>query len=112
MASTQSDTKPATQPSPTAKEHPPLFHLGKVKSKHTKRLKKGRGPAMDEVHQAIAKAKSAIPGSENHHPLVISYEEKPRKAGKKNKIKMFGMEIDRKKLKKNMKKRGVRAKFL
>lgn len=112
MATTQSDTKPATQPSPTATERPPLFHLGKIKNKHAKRLKKGLGPAMDEVHQAIAKAKSTIAGSENHQPLVVSYEEKPRKGGKKNKIKMFGMKIDRKKLKKNLKKRGIGASFL
>ncbi|NUN99102.1 MAG: hypothetical protein HUU01_00650 [Saprospiraceae bacterium] len=93
-------------------QHPPLIHLGKVKEKNAKKLKKGKGNTMNEVHMAIQQIQSGLEGS-NHHPVVISYEEKPRKGGKKkNKINIMGMKIDRKKLKKRMKKSGIRPGFL
>jgi|GEM_PF-4465460 hypothetical protein len=92
-------------------QHPPLVHLGKVKEKNAKKLKKGKGKTMSEVHMAVQQIQSGLEG--NHHPLVISYEEKPRKGGKKkNKINIMGMKIDRKKLKKRMKKSGVSPSFL
>lgn len=92
-------------------QHPPMVHLGKVKPKNAKKLKKGKGKAMNEVHLAVQQIQSGLEGT--HHPVVISYEEKPRKnAKKKNKINIMGMKIDRKKLKKRMKKSGIRPSFL
>jgi len=92
-------------------QHPPLVHIGKINEKKSKRLKKGKGKAMSEVHMAVQQIQSGLDG--NHLPVVISYEEKPRKNGKKKKkINIMGMKIDRKKLKKRMKKSGIRASFL
>lgn len=91
--------------------HPPIFHLGKQKPKNVKKLKKGKGKAMDKVHMALNQLQ---PDSEEvHYPLIISYEEKPRKKRKKKrKVNFMGMKIDRKKLKKQLKKSGIKSSYL
>lgn len=93
-------------------QHPPLIHLGKLKSNKSKKLKKGRGPAMDKMHQAVQQVKNTVGGGDDHHPVVISYEEKPKKKGKKKNINLLGLKINRKKLKKRMKKSGIRHNML
>ena len=89
--------------------HPPLINLGKLKKKKSSKLKKAKELPV-EVHQHLQDLQSGINGSTQ--PVVISYEAKPRKKRKKNKINLMGFKIDRKKLKKRMKKNGVRHSFL
>ncbi|MFN0203307.1 MAG: hypothetical protein ACKVTZ_17400 [Bacteroidia bacterium] len=98
----------ATTPSPQS--HPPIIHLGKVKAKHAKKLKKGKGDKMLKVTQAYEQLKGEANG--NFVPVLISYEEKPKKKRKKNKLNFMGIKIDRKKLKKQMRKSGIRSSFL
>jgi hypothetical protein len=86
--------------------HPPLLHLGKIKKKKSKQLKKGKQLPV-EVHQHLQQLQAGLKG--DNQPVVISYEEKPRKKRKKkNKINFMGLKIDRKKLKNRMKKNGIR----
>lgn len=106
-AGTQKDTTTALE---KIHQHPPLIHLGKVKKKHAKKLKQGRGMMMGEVNQAYQQLSSTVEG--DHLPLIISYTEKPSKNKKKKTIRFMGMKINRKKLKNRMKKSGIRTSFL
>jgi hypothetical protein len=93
--------------------HPPLIHLGKVKKKQAKKLKKSQGGELSaEISQSYQQMQLGL--GANQQPIIISYEEKPgkKKNKKKKKIKFLGMTIDRKKLKKRMRKSGFSAKLL
>jgi hypothetical protein len=89
---------------------PPFVHLGKVKNKTAKKLKKGTGNLVAEITQSFQMMHASTEGSS--HPVIISFEEKPGKRKKKNKINFMGIKIDRKKLKKRMKKNGIGGNFL
>ena len=90
-------------------EHPPLINLGKVKNKKAKKLKKAKGVVPVEISHAYQQIQAGLDGT--NHPVIISYQEKPG-SRKKRKIKFMGVKIDRKKLKKSMKRRGIRSSFL
>ena len=90
--------------------HPPLINVGKLKTKKSKRLKKGKLLPSD-VQNHIQQLPTDLQGDKQH--VIISYEAKPSKnKKKKNKIKFMGIKIDRKKLKSRMKKNGLRSSFL
>ena len=90
--------------------HPPLIHVGKLKNKKSKRLKKGKQLPAD-LQDHVQQLPADLQGDKQH--IIISYEAKPRKnRKKKNKIKFMGIKIDRKKLKSRMKKNGMRSSFL
>ncbi len=90
--------------------HPPIIHAGTVKNKRAKKLKRGRLNAMSfKVHQKCQDVQASVAGQ----PVIISYEEKPRKKPKKKKkVNFMGFKIDRKKFKKKMKKNGIAPGFL
>lgn len=90
--------------------HPPIIHAGSVKNKHAKKLKRGSLNAMSyKVNQKLQDVKANVEG----RPVIISYEEKPRKKPKKKKkVNFMGFKIDRKKFKKKMKKNGIAPGFL
>jgi hypothetical protein len=116
-------TTTATQPADTApvtdtkkmvsqmQAHPPIINLGKVKAKHAKKLKKGRiGVMSNELMQSFQQMSAGMEGKQV--PVFISYEAKPRtKPKKKKKVNFMGLNIDRKKFKKSLKKNGIGANF-
>ncbi len=86
--------------------HPPLYNLGKLKKRRRRDLKRGQGVAMSEIYQALAQVHGRVAHEGDHHPVVISYEKKSSK--KKKNINYMGMKINRKKMKKRMKKYGIK----
>ena len=63
---------------------PIVLDLGRVKRKQVKRLKRGEGPLLDEVHEAIASVHHEL-GDEIEGkglvPVVLIYERKRKKKG-------------------------------
>lgn len=105
---TETTTDPVKADLDRIQEHPPIYHLGKVKNKDAKRLKRGFGKLYHEALQAFQQVNVA----EETQPLIISYEEKPGKRKRKNKLKFMGMKIDRRRLKRRLKKTGISSSFL
>ncbi len=61
---------------------PIVLDLGKVKGKQIKKLKRGTGPLLDEVHEAVSTVHQEL-GDEAEGrelvPLVLLYERKRKK---------------------------------
>jgi len=61
---------------------PIVLDLGKTSRKKIKRLKKGRGPLLEDVQAAVAQVQEQL-GAENSGkqivPVVVLYRKRPRK---------------------------------
>lgn len=61
---------------------PIVIDLGKVKSKHIRRLKRGRGKLTDDVNEVVDQVRSQL-GGEAHEklfvPVVLVYRKKNKK---------------------------------
>ncbi len=61
---------------------PIVLDLGKVKRKRIKKLKRGTGPLLDEVHEAVATVQQELgqqAAGRELVPLVLLYERKRKK---------------------------------
>lgn len=71
------------------KEHqtPVIVDLGKRKRRDIKDLRNGHGYLMEEVDQAVARARSGLPDAEQNKPVVpvvILYRKKRKRRGSKS----------------------------
>lgn len=88
-------------------EFPPLVYIGKLKRKRSKRLRKGKDLSrILEIQNAVSQIMASV-DAENAIPVIISYEQKPKKRRKVKKFTINGWEVNRKKMKKRLKKNGV-----
>ena len=66
----------------TATANPIVIDLGKVKRARVKQLKRGEGPLVEEVRQAVEQVRGSL-GSEGDGkvlvPVVVLYRRKPRR---------------------------------
>lgn len=62
---------------------PFVLHLGKVRKKHIKLLKKGQGRLMDEVNSAVEHIRnhSTLGSKKELVPIVVIYRQKDKKKG-------------------------------
>ena len=70
------------EPTPREPVVPIVLDLGKVKRKQIKKLKRGTGPLLDEVHEAVAAVHQELAdegGSRELVPVVLLYERKRKK---------------------------------
>jgi hypothetical protein len=68
----------------TQSQTPVIVDLGKRKRKAIKDLKNGRGYLMEEVDQAVSRARSSLPDAEQNKPVVpvvILYRKKRKRRG-------------------------------
>ncbi len=71
----------------TQSQTPVIVDLGKRKRKAIKDLRNGRGYLMEEVDQAVSRARSGLPEAEQNKPVVpvvILYRKKRKKRGSKS----------------------------
>jgi len=69
----------------TQTQTPVIVDLGKRKRKAIKDLKNGRGYLMDEVTDAVSRARSTLPDADQNKPVVpvvILYRKKRKKGGR------------------------------
>lgn len=103
----QKSSKANNTPIKELQEFPPLFDLGKLKKKHSKKLRKGKDISdISEIQSVVAQVMATIK-SENAIPVIISYEQKRKKRKKIKKFRINGWEVDRKKVKERLKKNGL-----
>ena len=66
---------------------PVIVDLGKRKRRAIKDLRNGTGYLMEEVDQAVARARSGLPDAEQNKPVVpvvILYRKKRKRRGRKS----------------------------
>ena len=65
---------------------PIVVDLGKTKAKRIKQLKKGKGPLLSEVNEAVASARQQL-GDElagkDLLPIVLVYRKRPKRSSRK-----------------------------
>lgn len=92
----QSTTPPEQAASSPSEEGAPdryvaVGKLGRISKKKLKKLKQGRGGAMEDILQLVAQHMATAPPSTDgkvQQPIVILYKRKKKKKGKKKKPKL------------------------
>ena len=88
-------------------EFPPIIHLGKLKKKQSRKLRRGKDiSGINKIQSAVAQVMATV-DEENAIPIVISYEQKPKRRKKVRSVKVNGWKVNRKKVKKRLKKNGL-----
>jgi hypothetical protein len=68
---------------PPATDHPNaapiVIDLGKVRRAKIKKLKRGEGPLLDEVNEALEQVRQQLGGDKQLVPVVLVYAKKSRK---------------------------------